>query len=68
MLMQGNISGRKLTMERLVTTLSLWVNRSVVDRTNLAGHALIARCLLVNRRVQGTSLRVHSGFEDFVTL
>lgn len=37
MLMQGNVSGRNLTMERLATTLSPWVNRQVVDRTKLAG-------------------------------
>jgi uncharacterized protein (TIGR03435 family) len=38
MLVQGNVSGRKMTMERLATMLSPWVNRSVLDRTNLAGN------------------------------
>jgi uncharacterized protein (TIGR03435 family) len=37
MLAPGNVSGRKITMARLVTTLSLFVNRQIVDRTDLAG-------------------------------
>jgi uncharacterized protein (TIGR03435 family) len=37
MLGNGNLSGRKLTIERLVATLSQYVNRAIVDQTNLAG-------------------------------
>lgn len=37
MLGLGNISGRKLTIERLASTLATHVNRVVVDRTGLAG-------------------------------
>jgi uncharacterized protein (TIGR03435 family) len=37
MLMQGNLSGRQLTMERVAETLSPWVNRHVIERTNLTG-------------------------------
>jgi uncharacterized protein (TIGR03435 family) len=37
MLAPGNISGRKLTIARLATTLSLFLNREIVDKTALAG-------------------------------
>ncbi len=37
MLGAGAISGRKMTIERLLTTLSPYVNRVIVDRTNLSG-------------------------------
>jgi uncharacterized protein (TIGR03435 family) len=37
MLMNGNVSGRKLTIARLATTLALFVNREILDRTNLTG-------------------------------
>jgi uncharacterized protein (TIGR03435 family) len=37
MLAPGNISGRKITIARLATTLSLFLNRDVIDRTNLSG-------------------------------
>jgi uncharacterized protein (TIGR03435 family) len=37
MLMNGNVSGRKLTIAQLATTLSLFVNREVIDRTSLTG-------------------------------
>ena len=33
----GNFSGRKLTVTRMATALSQFVNREVVDRTNLSG-------------------------------
>jgi uncharacterized protein (TIGR03435 family) len=33
----GSISGRQLTMARLAETLSLWVDRTVIDRTGLEG-------------------------------
>ena len=36
MLAPGNISGRKITIARLATTLSLFLNRAIVDRTNLS--------------------------------
>jgi uncharacterized protein (TIGR03435 family) len=37
MLGMGNISGRKITIERLASTLAINVNRPVVDRTSLTG-------------------------------
>ncbi|HET9832011.1 MAG TPA: TIGR03435 family protein [Vicinamibacterales bacterium] len=37
MLAPGNVSGRKITIARLATTLSLFVNREIIDKTNLAG-------------------------------
>jgi uncharacterized protein (TIGR03435 family) len=37
MLVQGNVSARDLTMERLAGLLSSWVNRFVLDRTALSG-------------------------------
>jgi uncharacterized protein (TIGR03435 family) len=37
MLAPGNISGRKITIDRLATTLSLFMSRAIVDRTNLDG-------------------------------
>ena len=37
MLAPGHISGRKLTIARLATTLSLFVNREIVDKTSLDG-------------------------------
>jgi uncharacterized protein (TIGR03435 family) len=33
----GNFTGRKLTIARMATTLSQFVNREIVDRTNLSG-------------------------------
>jgi uncharacterized protein (TIGR03435 family) len=33
----GAVSGRKLSIDRLITTLSPYVNRVIVDRTNLSG-------------------------------
>jgi len=37
MLAPGNISGRKITIARLATTLALFLNRAIVDKTNLSG-------------------------------
>jgi uncharacterized protein (TIGR03435 family) len=37
LLAPGHISGRRITITRLVTTLSLFLSREVVDRTNLSG-------------------------------
>jgi uncharacterized protein (TIGR03435 family) len=37
MMAPGHISARKMTIARLVTTLSLFLNREIVDRTALAG-------------------------------
>ena len=37
MLGMGNISGRKITVDRLAATIATNVNRTVVNRTNLAG-------------------------------
>jgi uncharacterized protein (TIGR03435 family) len=37
MLVQGNVSARDLTMERLARMLSSWANRFVLDRTALSG-------------------------------
>ena len=37
MLAPGNMSGRKITIARFATTLSLFLSRAIVDRTNLSG-------------------------------
>jgi uncharacterized protein (TIGR03435 family) len=49
----GAISGRQLTMGRLVETLSLWVDRTVIDRTGLEGNFDVDLQWLADRPLSG---------------
>ena len=49
----GAISGRQLTMARLAETLSLWVDRTVIDRTGLEGNFDIDLQWMADRPLSG---------------
>jgi uncharacterized protein (TIGR03435 family) len=49
----GAISGRQLTMGRLVETLSLWVDRTVIDRTGLEGNFDVDLQWMTDRPLSG---------------
>jgi len=49
----GAISGRQLTLTRLAETLSLWVDRTVIDRTGLEGNFDIDLQWMADRPLSG---------------